>query len=368
MGSGSAVSGSGSGSGSAAPAPIPVATDDCSVPCRLLKDASVDAVKAKCPDWALATGESNCDDLDFARNCIYATYGYTFKKDKYKKAFGDLAWYKPDPAFKDSAMSKQSLDNIAALKQEAETCRASGDADISAATRKVVEAWFAARKTGKPPMPAVIHDLDGKLISADEFVKQYINGPNKLFDKDPWEPLRSEGKTGKTETVSVGTGVPNPKTCTSGDEDCEGFEWIIFTVEGGKITAIDTGAAACPFVYERTGDAWAYRGELLRNLASPAWEATQTLALGDDAACSAARTIRIAEEKAERTYLDSVALAIDGAVVRPDACGDGAVCADDGRYAELATGESIELTFTLPAPSCARGELIANGYYVRATP
>src|SRR5678809_738986 len=106
---------------------------------------------------------------------------------------------------------------------------------------------------------------------------------------------------------------------------CIRDRWIIFTVEAGKITAIDTGAAACPFVYERAGDAWAYRGEILRNLASPAWEATQTLALAEATTCAATRTIRITEEKAERTYLDSVALAIDGAVIGPDACG--ALCA-----------------------------------------
>ena len=38
------------------------------------------------------------------------------------------------------------------------------------------------------------------------------------------------------------------------------------------------------------------------------------------------------------------------------------------RYLELSAGDSIVLTFTLPASSCAAGELIANGYYVRATP
>lgn len=366
MGSGSAVS----ATVDAATAPAPPTADDvCETPCRLLKDQSIDAVKAKCPDWALGTGETNCEDLDLARNCIYATYGYTFKKDRYKKAFGDLAWYKPDPAFKDSAMSKQSTDNVAQLKQMAEACRTGGDAKVSAPARKVVEAWFAARKKGKPPMPAKVSDLDGQPITGDEFIKRYIKDNDQdLFDKDPWEELHAEGKDGDVELVGCSTGVPNPKTCTSGDEDCEGFEFIVFGVKAGAIVSIDTGAAACPFVYERAGDAWAYRGEILRNLASPAWEATQTLALGEPATCGATRTIRIAEEKAERTYLDSVALAIDGAVITPDACGAGAVCADDGRYAELATGDSIELTFTLPAPSCARGEVIANGYYVRATP
>ena len=116
----------------------------------------------------------------------------------------------------------------------------------------------------------------------------------------------------------------------------------------------------------QTPGGWSYRGEILRNLATPGAEATATLELGPSS-CAATRRIRITEEKRERTYLDSVALAIDGATLRPDACAAdaaAAMCADDGRYLELATGDAIELVFTLPSPSCSPGALVANGYYV----
>ena len=115
-------------------------------------------------------------------------------------------------------------------------------------------------------------------------------------------------------------------------------------------------------MYERTGDRWAYRGEILRHLATPAIEGSQTLALAGS--CDTTRTIRITEEKRERTYLDSIALTIDGMTIRPDTCATpSALCADDGTYFELSTGDSLELTFTLPAPSCSAGAVVANGYY-----
>ena len=260
-------------------------------------------------------------------------------------------------------MSKPSRDNVAALKALGKACRGRAEHEISAKTRQTIMAWFAARRKGVPPLPDKLTDLDGQPIKKAAFVARYLKGKQRLFPKDSWEPLEFVRRQGTAEIVSVSTGLP--RGCTSSEgEDCEGFESITFTVDDGAIVAIDTAAAACPFVYERAGNTWAYRGEILRNLAAPEWATSQRLALGGTS-CSATRTIRITEEKAERTYLDAVALAIDGAVVPPDACGDGAVCAPDGRYVELGEGDAIELTFTLSASSCAPGALVATGDYLR---
>lgn len=351
------AAGSGSGAGSASGSGA-----TCAQPCTLLKDTPLADVRAQCADWAVGKeGDEGCEAADHARNCIYASYGYTFKKDRWKKAFGSEPWYKPDPAFKNTAMSPTAIANVAALKKLGAACKAA-KGEPSPKTTKALDAWFAARKKGTPPLPEKVTDLDAQPSTKDAFTKNFLGKDSTLFFKDPWESYNLVWKNGEIERVTVSTGIPDPTTCTSDDEGCEGFEWLTFTVENGTITAIEAGAAACPFVYERVGDTWAYRGEILRNLATRAIEGTQALALVGG--CTATRTVRVTEEKRERTYLDSVVLSIDGRTIRPDACSTvSAMCADDGIYLELGEGDAIELTFTLPTPSCSAGELVANGYY-----
>jgi hypothetical protein len=236
------ATGSGSAAGSAAPAPT--TEDACAEPCRLLRDATIDAVRTQCPDWSLGKqATAGCDLIDFTRNCIYATYGYAFKKPRYQKAFGALAWYKPDPAFAESAMSKQAITNVAELKKLGAVCRAHGEDEISPQTRAAVEAWFAARAKGAPPIPDKVTDLDGNTVGKDVFVAHYLGKDSTLFIKDAWEPIVWVERRGKAEVVTVATGVPNPATCTTGDEDCEGFEALTFVVEAGTITELIAGAA-----------------------------------------------------------------------------------------------------------------------------
>jgi hypothetical protein len=225
-------------------APPAPADDSCAQPCRLLKDATIDAVRTQCPDWSLGKeGAAGCDDIDFARNCIFATYGYAFKKTKYKDAFGAMPWYKPDPAFEDAMMSKQSLDNVAELKGMSIACRAHGEDQISPKTREAVETWFASRKNGVPPLPEKLLGMDAEPITKEQFVKEYLGKDSQLFFKDRWEPIKWVEKRGKAEVVAVGTGVPDPAKCKDEAEMCEGFETIFFVVEDGVIKAIEMFAA-----------------------------------------------------------------------------------------------------------------------------
>lgn len=59
----------GSGAGSAAPA----AANVCDQPCLLLKDRELAGARTACPEWAVAKDPAACDELDFTRNCIYAS-------------------------------------------------------------------------------------------------------------------------------------------------------------------------------------------------------------------------------------------------------------------------------------------------------
>ena len=131
--------------------------------------------------------------------------------------------------------------------------------------------------------------------------------------------------------------MPGPD-CQGEGEECEGFEWITFDLDAkGKIVGIAVSAAACPLVYvEQAGGAFDYQGEILRNLAKPAWEATQQLRL--DTTCDGEVRVQLVEAKDEITYLDDVALVVGGVAVAPRACGEAnppAYCGDDGRFATL---------------------------------
>ena len=71
------------------------------------------------------------------------------------------------------------------------------------------------------------------------------------------------------------------------------------------------------------------------------------------------------ERKPETTYLDSIALEVDGVVLAPAACPGAAYCADDGNYHLLERDRSIDVPFDLtPGADCRTARVIANGYYV----
>jgi len=85
--------------------------------------------------------------------------------------------------------------------------------------------------------------LDGKLIGQAEFTKQFLGKGSTLFERDPWEPIEFVEMRGAAEVVRVGTGLPDPMTCKSIGEECDGFETITFVVTNGEITAIEVFAA-----------------------------------------------------------------------------------------------------------------------------
>jgi hypothetical protein len=120
------ATGSGSASGSKAPqvdAAVAARDERCDDPCRYLAETALADVAAKVKttcgsEWPAASGK-DCAQLDYQRNCIFATAGYTFKKAHYRAAFGMKPWYKARDDFKDSDLSAVATANVAALKQQA---------------------------------------------------------------------------------------------------------------------------------------------------------------------------------------------------------------------------------------------------------
>lgn len=56
------------------------------------------------------------EDLRVLRNEIYARHGRVFKDAKLQKIFTDMAWYKPNPDFKDDQLSEIEVKNLASIK------------------------------------------------------------------------------------------------------------------------------------------------------------------------------------------------------------------------------------------------------------
>ena len=337
------------------------ATDErCASPCRFLADTPLGEIAAKvkttcAADWP-AVNPNDCAQLDYQRNCIFATAGYTFKKKRYQDAFGKAAWYKARTDFKASDLSKTALANVAELKKQAGECR-KGVA-VDAADKKIVEAWLAKLRAGKPEMPAITisdgdTDSDGLkqslLAMKKELAAKSERGWRYVQQADLREDWAAKLKDKKVKAVEVDFSDPGSDNC---EDECGFGLWLTFAIEGDKIIGIEMMAAACPAVYVDGKP----QGEILRTFAWPEHEAFQTLPIA--APCSGRITVRIAEEKRETTYLDELALVVGDTIVLPESCG--ALCANDGRYEKLSQGQSLEVSFVVPG--CG-AKLRANGYY-----
>ncbi|MDX2093754.1 MAG: YARHG domain-containing protein [Kofleriaceae bacterium] len=366
----------GSSAGSAAGA-----TDErCAATCRFLADTPLaevaQKVKSTCgTEWTATT--TDCAQLDYQRNCIYATAGYTFKKKRYQTAFGKEPWYKARADFKEKDLSQVAQANVSDLKKQAQACR-QGD-DVSDADKKVIDAWMAKVRTGKPEIPDIFVDeneWDGTptpRAELEEWLRSWkdeLAPPRKLQYHagaigDKLEAA-TQGKNVRIMTVYSYDPTPLPPGTDCSDEQCEGgASGLQLAIDDkGKVVGLARGmSSACPFAYLLTAQGPVLQGEIIRNLVSRDSERTQPLAV-QLPRCSGQVTFRITEEKREVTRLDALALVVDGETILPDACG--ALCGNDGVARVLTQGDAFDVTFTLPAGArCERVTLLANGYYDR---
>ena len=343
------------------------ADERCASPCRFLADTALaevaTKVKSACnAEWPEPSAK-DCAQLDYQRNCIYATAGYTFKKKLYQDAFGKEAWYKARADFKEADLSTTAIANVAELKKRAGDCR-TGEV-IDARDRKIVDAWLAGLRAGKPALPDILIDVtkdsfkDGMLADKATFAPKRQNGMRyrELADlRADWAPPL-KGKPVR-KIVEVDFSDSDSRECPE-NEECGYGLWVVLVIDDkNKIIGLEVGMAACPVVY--LGDA--LQGEIIRNFDEPAREATQHLAVTAPCGGSGRVTYRIAEEKRETSQLDEVVLVIGDEVILPDV---DALRANDGRYATLARGESLAVTFDIPAGlPCGGARLRANGHYV----
>ena len=242
------------------------------------------------------------------------------------------------------------------------------DAPITPKQATAIVDWYCAREEAQPQTTAVwlaidgsekdagVFWEDGKAPSYDLRLGSWVRA-SKNRDDFPYE-MDSQGRvTTKVKLdVVIGGGDSGPMAI-----------WIDFFFDASdKIFGVNLGAgSACPFIATSfDGAPFVERGEILTDLRSPSLEATQDLSAAGPARCTRA-IVRVLERKPETTYLDSIALEVDGVALAPVGCPGAAYCSDDGVYHQIEQDRSIDVAFDLPrGADCRSARVIANGYYV----
>ena len=113
---------------SAGTSPTYTQAQKCAQPCLFMTQHSFETVQKKlcewCPgneydycelDWP-SSDVPGCDTYEHLKNCVYAAYGYSFKKKRWNKEFKKTGWYTPNPAYDKSSHSKVAQANIKKMR------------------------------------------------------------------------------------------------------------------------------------------------------------------------------------------------------------------------------------------------------------
>ena len=203
--------------------------------------------------------------------------------------------------------------------------------------------------------PSITHELYKDGMPVGEWVTYDVNGKKAIVTR------YEDGST-----VSWTCFREDGTACPDGDEACTAE---VHERANHEYSA-PNDSVACPFVYAASGNApLQMKGEVLRNINRTWLEAWQDLELSGVTNCAGAIHVRLAEEKRETSYIDSVLLVVGSQSIRPDLCatGDHPACGDDGVFHALAYGEQLDLVFTPPAgKECQSVTLRVDGYYLPA--
>jgi hypothetical protein len=363
-----AGSGSAAGPGADANAADPRCASACTFLATVPRAEAGAAFEKLCGEKASLASDSDCEQLDYERNCIYATGGATFKQRRWADTFGKLTWYKPRADFNAKDLSTVANANVAEVKRLAAACRAG--TLVSADDRKLAEAWLDTFRRGKPELPALDFDRGAEphKVTKAEMLERILPNRAQLTptsariapgEISPYVKAALPGK--KLRAIHI-----DDRGNCAGQDECGGLTYTLVYDDKNQLVAFEELIVACPVVY-LLAPIPVLEGEILKNLDSRGLEQTRSLPISG-LPCSGLARVRIAEEKDEITFLDAVSLVIDGTEVLPEACstGDAAYCTNDGRSLALARGDHLDLTFAIPAgATCVSVRLRANGHYER---
>ena len=151
-------------------------------------------------------------------------------------------------------------------------------------------------------------------------------------------------------------------------------EYIEVTVEAGQtktldILMTDANGWACPWLYVHDGEGYVRVTELLRNLEGADAQRVEETRLGPVPVVDGTVRLRLAEEKPEISYIDQLAVMINGVRVQPGGALGDRLFAVDGDMLTLREGQTVELVFPVPLrfdqAEFVHVTVVAQGYYVR---
>lgn len=170
---GSSVSAPGDGTttdAGAAPLDPKIAASRCEEPCLFLVetpfDKLIETYKAACGKDTKDLGYEDCEQIDYARNCIYAAHGLVFKAKKWQ-LFATKPWYVAHAEFKASTISALERANVHELNTRGKACK--NGLRISPHDLALVKAWFGKLARHHPELPKA-RFANGKAATAEEFV------------------------------------------------------------------------------------------------------------------------------------------------------------------------------------------------------
>ena len=337
--------------------------------------------------------------MDYFRNCIYAAHGNTFKKEKWQKTFGAKPWYKANPDFKESDLSKVAAANVAVLKYESRACvKAPNYVRMKNGTIQFEEDLDGDGKKDKVTVRGSTLEINGAsqklpgdpidqaaIVDIKRGDKRKEVSLRSFAIEDDYNELIVTYANGKIETqaktfYTMGLRFPGDGRLVGLSGNCGQRYWTENTFKGGKLKQVkkltlgkmvESECVACPFVYVSVDGKERYIGEILRNIRSADQATTQSLRmpsnLRQQLATKSVATVILREEKDETTYLDEIYVTTASGRVYPSVCKASGnkplFCKKDGRHHVLRKGEKIELRFAAAGQSQIEN-VWATGYYI----
>jgi hypothetical protein len=126
---------------------------------------------------------------------------------------------------------------------------------------------------------------------------------------------------------------------------------------------------ACPWLYVFNGRSFERRTEILRNVRGKQNEQTEVSHIGTVEVVDGSIILKIAEEKAEVTFIDALYIVVDGVEVRAEADHHLAakVAEMDQDYLIIGSGDSFTFRFRLSDSLAGRKQatvaIVVSGYY-----
>jgi hypothetical protein len=200
------------------PDAVAAAPKKCEDSCTYLADAPTMADAAamfdrECPvKWPGIVAGDSCDGYQYAINCVYAAYGYVFKKPEWQDRFTAKAWYRPRPEFQESDLSANTKRIIANLRDADKQCKLDKQPMSDADRALAVDTYNKARNGDLESMPGISDDnreeffeFFGSLaVGEDTNVAYELHTPtDKMIRIDHFQYETKDGSGGYEDARSI---------------------------------------------------------------------------------------------------------------------------------------------------------------------